>query len=461
MRCYLCERVVLLFVVFVGLAADRTHATGLPSEARDAGVRLVGRFDRGGHRDILGVVVARGFVVIEDSTEEGPPDERETEPLLGAVYVMGRGPAVTEENAQKLLAPDGTVMRYFGGSMATNGHHIAVTAVGREGPYSSTVGYTKDAPNRVYVFAVGSTGQWELESRLVPIAAAGALDDVGGNRLRDRNEELLRLGFEPQRPSPEGVDNNAGDGLAFLGDTLFVGSSSPGGNIFPNGNRFAEEVVYVFKWEQDSTWRQVWTIKSPEPNSVRGNDGMFGRALAAKNDLLLVGEPEYGKSGAVFLFERGEGEAWRLREKVVAPTKQLRCGFGRSVAFDGRSAVVGSEDGDCPTFIYDLLGRKMKLASVVAPSPPSRRSLGRSVALDDGCAAISVSEGVLLYCRLAKGWKDVAVVSLPDDVYSSPYSLALHGTTLAVVGTSKDEDLKRKKRSVFFYALPPGLKGKQ
>jgi hypothetical protein len=421
-------------------AGDAQASPAVQDDGERTGtVKVVGRFvGREGQLNGSNVLIADDFIVIGDWLQEGPTDDCEENPSLGAVYVLRKGIAFLEENAQKLMAPEGTEMRRFGKVMVTNGTKIAVAAEGRMCQCSQTAGCPKQRPNAVYVFKLGSAGRWELESTLVAKGAKGETDE------------------------------DAGNSLAFVGDTLFVGSYQPGGErhaagdqrYLPGGELFSPGVVYVFEWMQNSTWKQVSTIAAPEPKSGK----RFAWSLAAEKDCLLVGQPEYRKTGAAFLFGRGPDGAWRLKDKLVPTSKASHCELGLSVALDSGSALIGNNNDKCPVFLYDLQGEKMKLAKVLASSPPSRILNGELIALQGGRAAIGVTGGVLLYRRSADGWKEVTVVSHPDGnkyVHTFPDSLALHGATLAVGSVKPLGKEDKDPNSVFFYALPAEWAGKQ
>lgn len=379
-------------------------------EQVDQTARVVGRFVvQEGQLDDSPILLTDDFVVIGDRLERGPADDFEEDPALGTVYVLKRDGPLTKENAQKLIAPEGTEMRYFGRAIATNGKKIAITAEGRTGPCSNTAGCIKQRPNAVYVYRANSKGHWELEATLIAKDSRGA------------------------------IDNYAANSLAFSGDRIFVGS------WVPHDNRFAPGVVYVFKQTGSSTWSQASTITAPEPKFGIG----FGWSLAASKDRLLVGQSDYRGTGAAFLFEAGPNNTWHLSAR--ATPKEQRCDFGKSVALDDDQAFVASSS-QCSAYLYlyDIQGRKMTLAATVQHSDPVRGRAGQSMALRRGFLAIGAGDIVLLFRRSTDGWERAGAVSHSDGLVNS---LALHGDALAVNST-KRPDVDVVPNSVYFYELP-------
>jgi len=137
---------------------------------------------------------------------------------------------------------------------------------------------------------------------------------------------------QPCAPSQRVVagDLVAGDhfgaAVGLVGDTLIVGApgQSPG-------------AVYVFV-RSGANWTQQAKLVA-----AGGSAGdRFGNTLALASDRLLVGA-DYAdaRAGAVYVFARS-GTVWSQQARLHAPDAAERDLFGRSVALDGDTALVGA-----------------------------------------------------------------------------------------------------------------------
>jgi hypothetical protein len=83
------------------------------------------------------------------------------------------------------------------------------------------------------------------------------------------------------------------------------------------------------------------------PADLSAADG-FGRAIALRADLLVVGAPfadvQGANSGAVYVFERSGG-TWSQTAKLVEPSGSMGARFGSAVAVTATRIVVGAPGG--------------------------------------------------------------------------------------------------------------------
>jgi len=133
-------------------------------------------------------------------------------------------------------------------------------------------------------------------------------------------------------PDPEGVPE-FGRAVAVDGNWLVVGA--------PRSTRTTGQgVAHIFelaggRWE----WRQEITHDEPV-----GIDG-FGQTVALHGDTLVAGAPRRPSGptyGAVYVFKRGATGEWRQTAQLDPAAETAP--FGKSIATDGRWAVVGSPD---------------------------------------------------------------------------------------------------------------------
>ena len=98
-------------------------------------------------------------------------------------------------------------------------------------------------------------------------------------------------------------------------------------------------------WHDDDLWAQEQKLTISDPVLQLGGEG-FGRAVALDGDTLLVGARREDSvddgSGSVYLFRRQSSE-WKLVARIVASDGGFDDAFGTSVALDGGRGVVGAE----------------------------------------------------------------------------------------------------------------------
>ena len=180
-----------------------------------------------------------------------------------------------------------------------------------------------------------------------------------------------RTWSEQQLVAPSYVDanDNYGFAVAVSGDTLVVGSpkedsNSSGIATSENSNDSSPDSGAVFVYTRSgSTWSLEAYIKAS--NSMPNNQ--FGYSVAIDGDTLVVGAPfedgnqssitntdstasptdytsEYD-SGAVYVFKRS-GTTWTQDAYIKSANNTGGFNFGKHVAIDGSTVVVGVPDED-------------------------------------------------------------------------------------------------------------------
>lgn len=81
--------------------------------------------------------------------------------------------------------------------------------------------------------------------------------------------------------------------------------------------------------------------------SDKDSNDYFGKSVAIDGDTMVVGvtgEDSDGKSdnGAVYVFTKS-GNKWSQNQKLLASDKETSDHFGKSVAIDGTTVVVGAD----------------------------------------------------------------------------------------------------------------------
>lgn len=189
-------------------------------------------------------------------------------------------------------------------------------------------------------------------------------------------------------------------------------------------------------------------------NDGRALDG-FGHALAADQDLLLVGSPraDHGagisEAGSAYLFTKQAG-VWQqtVRLDPSSPSSQAR--FGESVALEGNTLVIGSPGaftGSVDTGRVSVFERSsgvwFERAVLSGSGSTGEDRFGMAVALSGTTIAIGAPDDdfhqayggrVFLYVRSATGWVEQGILS--PALSTSPelfgVALVLQGDTLIV-----------------------------
>jgi hypothetical protein len=170
---------------------------------------------------------------------------------------------------------------------------------------------------------------------LCPAAAAVAACQPGGGG--EAPHGVARQAFGSQHEQVLYADGATDDSAAELGSTValrgptaFIGAPRGTATTFlPSG------VVYVL--ERSATWSHDERLEGSDAVSL----DLFGSALAVAGADALVGAPAHQGTGAVYAFSE-VAASWSEIDKLVAFDAESGADFGRSVALDGATALVGA-----------------------------------------------------------------------------------------------------------------------
>lgn len=226
-----------------------------------------------------------------------------------------------------------------------------------------------------------------------------------------------------------------GAALGLVGDTLIVGApgQSPG-------------AVYVFV-RSGASWTQQ--AKLVATGGAAGD--RFGNAAALGTDRLLVGA-DYAdaRAGAVYVFARS-GSVWTQQARLSAADAVASDLFGRSVALDGGTAVVGApmKAGAAAgsfargaAYVFTASGSSWsQQAKLLAADAADGDVFGQSVAIDGdralvgAPAAASRAGAAYVFSRSASTWTQDAELAAAGGTSGDMlgWSVALSGTQ-AIVG---------------------------
>ena len=268
--------------------------------------------------------------------------------VSGSAYVFVRTGALWAQQA-KLSASDGASFDAFGSSVAISGDTAIVGAPG------TTSGAA---------YAFQRTGAlWTQQAKL---SAAGGLagDQFGSAVAVDGNTALVgarnadnaannsgaafiftRTGVVwTQRATLTASDAQEGDSFgvsaALEGDTALLGAYTDDDLGLTSGS------AYVFTGAGG-----LWTQQAKLLASDGAAFDEFGRSVALRDGVALIGAPEDddagASSGGAYVFT-SSGGAWTQRAKITAPTAALGDRFGGSVALDAGAAIVAARFADGP-----------------------------------------------------------------------------------------------------------------
>jgi hypothetical protein len=108
---------------------------------------------------------------------------------------------------------------------------------------------------------------------------------------------------------------------------------------------FESEIVTVLR-RTAASWATDAVLFNPDFNEFGEPD--FGASVAVSGDTIVVGGPRSNRdirSGAAFIYRRGFA-GWALEAVLKASNGELNDSFGRSVAIDGDTIVVGAPGED-------------------------------------------------------------------------------------------------------------------
>jgi hypothetical protein len=154
--------------------------------------------------------------------------------------------------------------------------------------------------------------------------------------------------------------------------------------------------VHVFRQEPGILWQQVEELFAPDGDA----SDLFGRAVAIDGNTLVVGAPDARKdannptAGAVYIFEReSDGPGWTFEQKLTASDGVNGDDFGWALAIDSDKIVVGALEKDAGlgaayVFAQNEFGVWNEQAKLEDPDGEAGDFLGVSVDIDGDAAVV-------------------------------------------------------------------------
>ncbi len=236
-----------------------------------------------------------------------------------------------------------------------------------------------------------------------------------------------------------------GTGVAIDDETIVIGSP------YGDGNTASSGVVYVFK-KPAGGWVDMNETAKLYASDGRTSSTNFGEAVAVRADTVVVGDysdDHNGNSnaGSAYVFVRPIGGWVDMAEtaKFTASDSGLEAHFGRSVAIDGNTIVVGAKD---KVYVFDkpLNGWSTSSESAAltatdmsANSNPGFNSIGDSVSIS-GDTIVAGSNGlhaVYVYEKPLMGWGyRTETAKLTPEPSSGHWASSFFGNTVSIDGNT-------------------------
>lgn len=190
-----------------------------------------------------------------------------------------------------------------------------------------------------------------LEEGEPPATGASSADSTHEatpvSEMDDRFERSMPLGGASLvwqerrrlRATLDGEQGTFGTAVAMDGSTAVVGA-----HRHDHLRREQAGAAYVYE-RPGGAWRMEQRLVAKSP---REGD-FFGHSVAVGGDTILVGASRHDAAGrddagAVYVFER-DGGSWRQRQKLAASDVHPHDHFGKTLAIDGNTALVGAPGG--------------------------------------------------------------------------------------------------------------------
>jgi hypothetical protein len=326
--------------------------------------------DDGVYADNFGISIA----IDGDTAVIGASGDDDQGSNSGSAYIFSRNAVGDWSQQVKLLPSDGQEVVSFGKSVDISGDTVVV---GAGAPYPECAS--------VYVFNRNATGNWTEQAKLVSTGCSRyymiALD---GNTLviGDYNDDYLgdaagsayifskdTAGVWTQQAKLYAEDGAEGDffgiSVDIAGNTLAVGAYAD-----DNENGIDSGSAYVFTRDSSGNWNQQAKLLAAEG----AEDDSFGRSIAIDGNTLLVGAPgDY----TTYVFNNDGAGIW---------TEQAKLGCGRWVALNGDTAMVGPLFTAPSAYTRDAWGGWSEPANLIPDDgiPPSVGfgAYGQAFALD-------------------------------------------------------------------------------
>ncbi len=243
-----------------------------------------------------------------------------------------------------------------------------------------------------------------------PTLIAGNLSaDVYGNEdqgvvLVTRTPLLVAPSLTRAIDLGQGLTDARASEVAVDGDTVIIGAR--GENV---GIQHGRGAAYVYRRQANGAYALEARLLAPDGTA----SDLFGTDVALKGNIALIsaiGHSSLGQegAGAVYAFRR-DGSAWTLEAQFLPPAPLAGGRFGRGLAFDGVTALIGENAAN--TTVLERSGDgAWTPVQEIAHRGWSAQVQGDTAMLGDLYANANVG-AVAIYSRIAGTWQPAGVLS--------------------------------------------------
>ncbi|MDD3858378.1 MAG: FG-GAP repeat protein [Methanoculleus sp.] len=180
-----------------------------------------------------------------------------------------------------------------------------------------------------------------------------------------------------------------GRSVAMDGNLVAVGAGGADANSVSNAG-----AVYLFKRQGQGYAPEA---KLVAPDATDGAE--FGRAVAIQGNTVIVGARfaqvgDLAKAGAVYVFKKYQG-SWHFEDKIVSPEPADEDNFGRALAVQGNLLVVTARKENLnaadvgAAYVFTCRGGEWtNTAKITAGDPAPGAYFGQSVAVQGGLIVV-------------------------------------------------------------------------
>ncbi len=303
----------------------------------------------------------------------------------GSAYVFDFNGTIWNESA-KLLPLDGAAGDQFGESVSLSGNRLLVGAYFGNGGTGAAYVFDFDGSSWVETARlIASDGMANdffgiavsLEGNRALIGASNDNGGIGSAYVFDFDGSAWTQ-TDKLNPSNGAANDSFGRAVALSGDRALIGAQRDDSD---RGSAFIFEFDGIDSWIEDQ--RLI--------ASDRAMADQFGTSVSIVGDEALIGAAgDDSARGSAYLF-RTNGSTWSEVRKFTASDREVGASFGTSVTMAGDQALIGApNDGDGgAVYLYSLAGiAQPELNKLTATDAGTGDSYGFSVALSGDRALI-------------------------------------------------------------------------
>lgn len=157
-------------------------------------------------------------------------------------------------------------------------------------------------------------------------------------------------------------------------------------------NWYGPGTVYAYTRSGSSGWAERQLVTAPD--SSRMDD--FGRAVAAEGNTLVVGAPrKHDGAGVVYVFGRASASApWAHTATLTPPEEDGEAQLGRALALRGDDLLVGAPEAGSAGAVHHFRrsGQRWTLVGSMRPDDGEADGFGASISWDDESALIGAPD---------------------------------------------------------------------